>query len=293
MTSFKGILTTDNEELGTSWTSATGALTIPKQLYGTLIQAVKRNLVFRPLAAFSIGKAGIPGSSVDIDYETEEHTGIAMAEVAEGAEAPDMVLQLETYNVKPLKYMLRLPITEEMFEDGKFNLMERSMSIAGYKAAKKQDSLIIDQLDADTGNSTSGGATATIANITRGMQYLEDSAYNPTDLVLGTEVVNDIRNISLFVQADQSGVTNPSQALIGRIFGMRVWVCNNFGRGNTAAKKDAFILDKNHAFMYAEKRPVTVKNFEQIWKDVRNAVVSMRFAAESHRTSAIFRLTTT
>lgn len=293
MASYKGILTTDNEELGTSWTSATGALTIPKQLYATLIRAVRRNLVFRPLAAFSVGPAGIPGSSVDIDYEIEEHTGVDMAEVAEGAEAPDMVLQLATYNVKPLKYMLRLPITEEMMEDGKWDLMVRSFDIAGYKAAKKQDSLIIDQVDADAGNTTTGGATATVANITRGMQYLDDNGYNPSDLIIGTEVVNDIRNISLFVQADQSGVNDPSKSLIGQIYGMRVWKCNNLGRGNNSSKKYAYIIDRKEAFMYVVKRPVTVKNFDQIWKDVRNGIVSMRFAAESHRTNAIFKLTTT
>jgi len=293
MTSYKGILSTDNEEQGTAWTSATGALTIPKQLFQTLIGAQKRNMLWRPLAAFSVGPSGIPGSSIDIDMEVEEHTGIDMAHVAEGAEAPDMVLQLETYNVKPIKYMLRLPITVEMMEDGKFDLMARSFSIAGYKAAKKQDSLIIDQVDADAANTTTGGATMTVANITRGMQYLEDEAYNPTDFIVGTEVVNDIRNNSLFVQADQSGVSNPSQSLIGRIFGMRVWVCNNFGRGNASNKKYAYIIDKAHAFMYAEKRPVTVKNFDQIWKDVKNGVVSMRFAAESHRANAIFKLTTT
>lgn len=293
MASYKGILTTDNEELGTSWTSATGALTIPKQLYATLIRAVRRNLVFRPLAAFSVGPAGIPGSSVDIDYEIEEHTGVDMAEVAEGAEAPDMVLQLATYNVKPLKYMLRLPITEEMMEDGKWDLMVRSFDIAGYKAAKKQDSLIIDQVDADAGNTTTGGATATVANITRGMQYLDDNGYNPSDLIIGTEVVNDIRNISLFVQADQSGVNDPSKSLIGQIYGMRVWKCNNLGRGNNSSKKYAYIIDRKEAFMYVVKRPVTVKNFDQIWKDVRNGIVSMRFAAESHRANAIFKLTTT
>jgi len=293
MPNYKGLLTTDNVEQGSSSTSASGGLTIPKQLYGSLIESVRRNLVWRPLAAIAIGPGQIPGSSVDVDLESEGNPGLDVLEVAEGAEFPMEALQIETFNVKPKKYGVRLPITEEMLEDGKWNLLQRSVEVAGYKVAKKMDGLIIDSVRANAGFTTSGGATLTIPNITESMQDLEGNGYTPTDFIVGVEVANDLRNIDLFVHADKSGITNVGQALIGRIYGMNVWVSNNLGNGNTGARTDAYVIDRRHAFMYAEKRAVTVKNFDQIYKDVRNAVVSFRFAARYLRANATSKITTT
>jgi len=289
---FKSLLTTDNVEQGSSSTTASGGLTIPKSLYGTLIDAVRRNVVFRPLAAITIGPAQIPGSSTDIVLESEEHPGLDVVELAEGAEFPTMALSLETFNVKPKKYGVRLPITDEMMEDGHWNLLQRSVTLAGYKVARKQDSLIIDTIDANAGNTTSGGATLTVANITAAMQNLEDNAYTPTDMIIGTEVANDIRNIDVFVRADASGVTNPSKSLIGRIYGMNVWVSNNLGKGNVSSKKYAYVIDRNHSFLVAEKRAVTLRPFDEWWKDTRNEVLSFRFAARYLRANATAKITT-
>ena len=292
MTNYKGILSTDNVEQGSSSGTASGGLTIPKQLYGTLISSVRRNLVWRPLAAMSFGPGNIPGSSIDVDLETEGLEGLNVQEVAEGSEFATQALSLETFNVKPVKFGIRLPITEEMMEDGKWNLLQRSVEIAGYKVAKKQDALIIDQVDGNAAQTVTGGATLTVANITRGMQYLEDEGYDATDFIVGTEVVNDIRNIDLFVQADKSGVTNPSQSLIGRIYNMNVWVSNNLGKENTSNKKYAYIIDRKHSFLYAVKRAVTIKKFDEFWKDMRNSVVSFRFVARYLRANASLKITT-
>lgn|SRR3990167_4158162 len=292
MTNYKGLLATDNVEAGSTSTTAIGGLTIPKQLYPRLLEAVRRNLVWRPLAAFSFGPNDIPGSSVDVDLETEGLDGLDVVQVAEGGEFPTMSFSIDTFNLKPVKYGVRLPITEEMLEDGKWNLLDRAVQIAGYKVAKKQDSLIINTIDTNRGNSVSGGAAITVANIASGMQNLEDNGYNPTDFIIGTEVANDIRNIDIFVQADKSGVTNPSEALIGKIFNMNVWISNNLGQGNLSAKTSSYVLDRQHAFIYAEKRAVTIKAFEEMWKDIQNRIVSFRFIARYLRANASCEITT-
>mgnify|MGYP001580350675 CR=1 FL=1 len=293
MTTYKQLLTTDNAEQGSSNTQALGGLTIPRQLYGTLLQAVQRKLIWRPLAAFSFGPSDIPGSSIDVDYEDEENAGLSVVEVAEGAEFTQMVSSISTYNVKCKKYGARIGISEEMMEDGKFALMERQAQIAGYKVAQKQNGLIVDTVRGNAGNTVSGGASLTVANITTMMKNVEAAGYSPTDFVIGTSVAEDIRNIDIFVHADKSGVTNPSQALIGKIYNMNVWLDNNLAKGNTGAATDAYVCDREHAFMYAEKRPVTMKAWEDMYKDVSNRVVSFRFVARYHRANAICRATTT
>lgn len=286
MPNYKGLLGTDNVEQGSSSTTASGGLTIPKALYGQLIAAVRNNLVWAPLAAISLGPNDIPGSSVDIDLESESNPGIDMVQVAEGAEFPTMALSLETINVKPVKYAVRLPITVEMLEDGKWNLLERAVNVAGYKAAKKIDSLIIDQIDSNAGNTTSGGASITVANILVARKNLKDNQYAPTDFVVGTEVESDLLQIDIFVQADKSGVTNPSRNLLGRIYGMNVWVSDN------QTSTSSYVIDRNEAFYTAMKRALTIKNFDEVWKDIRNAVASMRYKAGVLRSNAIARITT-
>lgn len=282
----KTFLTTGNEEQGTTWTTASGAVTIPKSLYGTLIASVRKKLVWRPLAAFAIPPAQIPGSSTDIDLVKEGEQSLEVYDVAEGQEIPTSVVEYETFNLKPVKYAVRMPITQEMLEDGKWNLLTHNVEVAGYKMAKKIDSLIISTIDDNAGNTVSGGATISVPNITRAMRHLEDADYVPTDIVCGTNIVDDIRNIDIFVEADKSGVTNPSQSLIGRIYGMNVWVSNN------QTTTTAYVVDRGHAFCVAEKRPVTINQWDDLVRDGKQAIATMRFVTRYVRASATAKITT-
>ena len=54
----------------------------------------------------------------------------------------------------------------------------------------------------------SGGAALVISDITEGMQNLEAEDYTPTTLFVGTEVMNDLRNIDTFVEANKVGNTD-------------------------------------------------------------------------------------
>jgi len=283
----KSILTTDNAEQGDTKTTTSGGLTIPKALYNRLIMAVRKNLVWRPLSAIALGPGDIPGSSVDIAIVKEGESSLEVFDVAEGADIPISVVEYEDKNLKPVKYGVRIPITQEMIEDGKFALLAQNVDTAGYKMAKKIDSLIIAQVDADAGATTVGGATLSIANITESMQDLEDNDYNPTDFLIGTEIANDIRNIDTFVEADKSGVMNPTKSLIGRIYGMNVWVSSNQN------KKYAYIIDRAHAFVTAEKRAVTINQWNDLVRDGKQAVATMRFVTDSLRVNSISKITTT
>ena len=136
-----------------------------------------------------------------------------------------------------------------------------------------------------------GGAAVTIANVTRAMQYLEDADYDPSDFIVGTEVLNDLRNIDTFVEADKAGNTEMmSTGFKGVIYGMNVIrVSTNAGMTTTSA----YVIDRRFAYVIAEKRPITIENFNLPSNDMSATVVTQRIAVRHLRANAIAKITST
>jgi N4-gp56 family major capsid protein len=267
-----------------------GSLLIVKKIHDTLIAETEKALIPRSEAAFVVGPSQVPGSSYDIDLETANT--LKIRETAEGA---DIVLDNQAYttlNVKPVKYGVSIRITREMLEDAKWNLLERNIMIAGKRFAENETKLIIQQLDT-AGNTVSGGAAITIANITRAMQYLEDSDFTPTTMLIGNEVLNDLRNIDTFVEADKLGSTEMlSTGFVGRLYGLNVMRFSTNAAPSTTYSKYAYIFDKNEAYCIVEKRPVMVEKFDIQSNDMSAACATQRIACKALRTSAIAKITT-
>lgn len=263
-----------------------GSLLIPKTIYNTLIEAVEKKLLGRDLAAIYIGPGGIPGSSVDVDLVTAD--SLTVFRVAEGAAIPIDTPDYSTTNIKPLKYAVRPLITKEMMEDSKFDLMAHALKHAGREIAENENELIEAVLNTGT-NTVSGGAAITMANISRAMQYLEDSDFTPTDMVVGPEVANDLRNIDTFVEAQKFGSAEMlSNGFIGSIFGMRVHVVS----GAIYTSTYAWVFDRNQAFAIVEKRPVTVERYNDLTRDMVGAVVTQRITMKALRADAMAIITT-
>jgi len=264
-----------------------GSLLIPKTIYNTLIEAVEKKLLGRDLAAIYIGPGGIPGSSVDVDLVTAD--SMKVFKVAEGTAIPIDTPDYTSTNIKPDKYAVRPLITKEMMEDSKFDLMAHALKHAGREIAENENELIEVVLNT-AANTVSGGASITLANITRAMQYLEDSDFEPTDLVVGPEVANDLRNIDTFVEAQKHGSAEMmSNGFIGTIFGMNVHVVS----GAIYTSTYAWVFDRNQAFAIVEKRPVTVDRYNDLTRDMVGAVVTQRITMKALRTSAMCIITTT
>lgn len=285
------LLATDGKD-STSATagSSTGSYLIPRTLYNTLIMAVRKKLVLRALAAKVIGPASIPGSSVDISLQTRD--SMEVHRITEGAVIP---LDAETYsgfNLKPIKYGIRIMMSREMEEDSLYDVMAMNVETAGYELADNEEALIIATLDTGSGQTDStrvanSNATLPISDITAAMQGVEEENYNATHMVIGVEVANDLRNIDTFVEADKAGISDPSKRLIGTIFGMKVIVSNN------VSAKYAYVLDANAAFVIAEKRPVTIEKYFDYSRDTHFAVATQRFVTRYLRSGAIARIVTT
>src|SRR3990167_1194464 len=197
-----------------------------------------------------------------------------------------------SFNMKPLKYGVRLMISKEMMEDSLFDVMALNVETAGYELADNEESLIVSTLDTATAQSDStrvanSNATLPISDITAGIQGLEEEGYEFTHGIVGTEIANDLRNIDTFVEADKAGISDPSKRLIGKIFAMKVLVSNN------VSSKNAYVIDADHAFLIAEKRPVTIERYFDYSRDTNFAVATHRFATRYFRSGAIARIVTT
>src|SRR3990167_2709212 len=265
-----------------------GTLLIPRKIYDVLWPAVVKKLIPRECAAFVAGPAQIPGSSFDFNLMTPD--SMSVRPVGEGAEVWLSDPEFTATNTKPAKFGLRVNITKEMVEDSQFPLLARALEMAGREFSENENSLVVAALDG-AANTVSGGAAVTIANLTRAMQYLEDSDFTATHLIVGIEVLNDLRNIDTFVEYNKIGNTDMlTRGFLGNIYGMQVLeVSTNAGMTTTSA----YVIDKEHAYFIAEKRPVTMESYAVPWADSQGVVLTHRIAVNTIRTSAIAKITST
>ena len=279
----KELLQTD---LGTE-----GQLLIPRKIHDTLIEEVDKNLIPRSEAAIFFGTGDIPGSSIDVDLVTPRKMDVRV--VAEGAESPIDQTQYTSFNLKPVKYGVAIRITKEMLEDGKWNLLQHNIRVAGKRFAENETLLIIQDALDNASNTVAGGAAITIANITRAMQHLDDEDYTPTTIFIGMEVLNDLRNIDTFVEANKVGNRDMlERGFLGTIFGLNVIKFSSNAAPSTTYTRNAYVTDKMHAYVIAEKRPVTILNFDLPVYDMSAANITQRIVVRQLRAEAIAKITT-
>ena len=267
-----------------------GSILIPKKIYDTLIPAAQKTLIPRSLAAIYIGPAQIPGSSIDLNLVTPDSMQVRV--VGEGAEIWQEELEFTESNIKPTKYGLRVNITREMMEDSQFNLLAQHVEMAGREFAENETSLILTALQGCT-NSVSGGAAITIANLTSGMLNVENADYQPTDLLIGNEVLSDIRNIDTFVEANKLGSREMIQTgFVGVLYGLNVWRFSTNAAPSTTYAKYAYIIDKNYSYVIVEKRPISVEYYTLETHDAEGVAITQRLAVARLRDTATCRIST-
>ncbi len=279
----KELLSTD---IGTE-----GQLHIPRKIYDTLIEEVDKALIPRSETALYFGLGDTPGSSIDVDTVTPNKMDVRV--IGEGGESFIDQTQYDTFNMKPVKYGVGIRITHEMLEDGKWNLLQHNIKVAGKRFAENETSLILSAALDQANSTVTGGAAITIANITRAMQYLDDEDYTPTTIFVGMEVINDLRNIDTFVEANKVGNTDMlKRGFLGTIYGLNVIKFSTNAAPSSTYSKYAYVTDKQHAYVIAEKRPVTIVNFDLPVYDMSAANITQRIKVRYLRTKAIVKIIT-
>ena len=268
-----------------------GTLLLPKLIMPVLIEAVDKNLVPRELAAMFQGPGQLTGQGPSWTVNLETPNTMNVREVGEGAEILLDNMGFETVTFTPKKYGVAIRITKEMVEDSQFELFQKNIGTAGKRFAENETNLILGTLDG--ANSTvAGGAAITIANITTAMQNLEDEDYDPTDYLIGTEVLKDLRNIDTFTEADKSGDTAMlTTGFRGNIYGTRVHLFSQ-NAGVNAVKTSSYILDRKETYAIGLKRDVTVENFNLATFDMQGAAITTRIDVQLLRSKAVSKITT-
>ena len=268
-------------------TGTEGSLLLAKKIHSVLIDEVEKSLIPRSEACLYFGPADIPGSSIDVNLLVANSMDVRL--VAEGTEIPLDSAEYTSFNMKPAKYGVSVRITRELLEDAQWNLHDHNVKLAGRRLAENENSLVITGALDNATNTVSGGAAVTIANITRAIQYLEDTDFHPTTYFVGMEVANDLRNIDTFVEFEKVGNRDMlERGFLGTIYGMNVIkVSTNAGMTTTSS----YVTDKSYAYAIAEKRPVTVENFELASHDMSASAVTQRITARHVRADAIAKVT--
>jgi HK97 family phage major capsid protein len=268
-----------------------GTLLIPKLIMPALVAAVEKALLPRELAAMVWGPSQISGSSFSINLESPDT--IHIRQVGEGAEIPLDAENFTSVTYTPVKYGVAIRITREMMEDSQFELFNRNIAAAGVKFAENETALILTALDG-ANTTVTGGASVTIADITSAILAIENQDYRATDIIVGNELLNDLRNIDTFVEADKAGNTNlMSRNFIGVLYGANIARFSTNAAPSVTYAKYAYVIDRSQAYGIAIKRDLTVENFDMPTYDMQGAVLTQRIAVKLHRSKAVAKITTT
>ena len=267
-----------------------GTLLIPKLIMPTLIAAVDKTLLPRELASTVWGPSQIQGSSFTVNL-VEENT-MDVRKTGEGAEVVLDNIGYETVTFTPVKYGVAIRITREMIEDSQFPLLEANVRTAGKRFAEKETELIITALDGANAT-TAGGAAISIANITESMYDLESNDYVPTDILIGDEILQDLRNIDTFVEANKVGNTEMlTRGFLGTIYGLNVVRFSTNAAPSTTYAKYAYVIDRSEAYGIAIKRDITMEQVVMPTYDMQGAVLTNRIAVALLRSKAVSKITT-
>ena len=268
-----------------------GSLLIPRQLGLPVLEEVEKALIPRQLARQVYGPAQIPGSSVDVQVVNEN--SFEVWEVAEGASIP---LGTQTYtnvNVRPRKFGVRPTITREMLEDSQVPLLQLNLRQAGRELAYNENNLIITSLDG-AGNTVTGGATLTVANLVTAIQNVRTNSYTPDTMLIGDEAFADLMNIDSFTEADKYGSREMQlTGFVGKIFGLNVVRFDATTAPTAAYDQRVYVFDSRNAYVIAEKRPVSVQGWDDFVHDVSGASVTQRIAVALIRSNSVALITTT
>ena len=267
-----------------------GTKLIPKLIMPTLIEEVDKTLIPREMAAMVFNPTQIQGSSFTVNLE--EANTMDLRRVGEGAEIPLDNVSFETVTFTPVKYGIAVRITREMMEDSQFELLQRNVRIAAKRFAENETSLVLTALDG--ANSTvSGGAAMTIANIAEAMYNVETEDYVPTDILVGNEVAQDLRNIDTFVEADKAGNTDMmKRGFIGTLFNMNVARFSTNAAPTTTYAKYSYVFDRSETYGIAIKRDLTVENFDLPTYDMQGAAITQRIDVQLLRSKSVSKITT-
>ena len=259
---------------------------IPETILGRYWEYAQPNLVLRGLAAYNIPSAEIKGSDIDIPIQTS--ATISINTVAEAAEIPFELQSMTTRNLRPLKYGDAFHVSTEAIEDAQFSVIDMNSKASAERMAANEEYLIATLLGSNAGNTVSDNTNVDIDNLRAAKRNLTTNDFKATDLILSPQLVNDLEGIDTYVEADKSGISNPSMGLMGKISGMNVWEASTLI--NESSKYTGYVIDRDNAFVIGEKRPLKMEMKDNPQYDRKEYYFTMRTAFAYLHANAICQI---
>ena len=127
------LLGTGSSDFAGTANTATTSYLIPRTLFPQVMDAVRKKLILRGLAARVFGPSSIPGRTLVLPMQSEltANNSLAVNRVGEGCEVPLVQSEWESLTLTPVKYGARIGVTKEMMEDGIIDLLSYHAELAG------------------------------------------------------------------------------------------------------------------------------------------------------------------
>jgi len=262
------------------------------EVYNTILEGAQPEMVVRKI--FPVIKTDTNQIRV-----THESGSLSKAvDVGEGAAIPIKVEDFTTTNITINKIGCRPVITNELIEDGLWDMVSFELKRAGQKLEHKFNYDVIQEaVDKNTYSAIStvnAGTAFDLAKILEAFRELGYNMYTPTDLILTPYAENLLISGSNLLQANYAGSDAALRNYdVGRLFGLKMHRLNVHGEStdtykwagadgkiDTAHDVSALVCDSSFC-MIAMRRDVTVEQYDDPIHDLQGISATMRYGVKT------------
>jgi len=227
---------------------------------------------------------------------TKESGNLGKAvDVAEGAAIPIDTETFSTVDLVIKKVGTRPVITNEMIEDGLWDMVEFELMRAGQKIEHKLNYDVINEATDKTTyaaiSNVNAGAAFTLANVLEAIKDILDYDYVPTDMIMTPFAEHNLISSNNLLQAHMAGSDAALRNYdLGKIFGLNLhrltvdgWTTGTYkwNSGNdTANDVHALVCDPSYCFI-GMRRDITVEQYDDPIHDLIGIAATMRYGVKT------------
>lgn len=254
------------------------------EVYGTILEGAQPLMTCRNI--FPTIKADT--NQMRITYESG---ALGMAQdVAEGAAIPIKTENFDTKNINIKKVGVRPVITNELIEDGLWNMVEFELMRAGQKIEHKLNYDVINEACNTANISEVSSDYVTPHNLITAIKDIQENDYQPTDMILTPIVEAQLMSGNNLLQANYAGDNKALRNYdTGSLFGLkmhRLTVDGNSSESytwnsgyNATDEVGALICDPSYCWI-GMRRDISVEQYDDPIHDLVGIAATMRYGVK-------------
>jgi len=256
----------------------------------TVDQVVQENKVFRE-AFRPIDSTDANSNSTEVPQVGDQST--AAGTVAEGNSIPGAVSDeedLSKISISHDKYATAVTVTREAIEDSMLDVIEvhaedraEDMASAFNDAAFTELSA---NLNADSPIGDDADGNITYDDVIDARTALRTDSYEPDVMFVSPDAEGDLLKLSEFVRATELGDEVVSEARIGRVAGMDVFVDDSGSLG----AGEAYLVDSNKYGFESVRREMDSRMYEQEENEQRVVQITARMGWKVAQAGAAIKI---